>query len=87
MKVKLKRIKREESKIVPLWYEGKNVRVTVVGGPGDTRMRITSPKGRVEIGFPLFTTRRESFQYWRDKVQEHEKEFKRAAERKLKEMG
>jgi hypothetical protein len=70
----------EDSFGVPLWFETKNqnIIVSVVGGKGNVRMRLSTPSDFKEVGYPFADF---------SKVKEMVKDYARSAERILKEMG
>jgi len=89
-RVVLIRRRTQEELYNPLWLSDRNLNfvVSVIGSPGDTRMRIGTPKGRKEIGFPFVAGGAGiPAHYWHRTIQKHEKDFRQSAVRELKEMG
>jgi len=76
--ITLRRVKSMEDISCPLWYEGGDVVVTVVGSQGDTSMRISTPKKSREVGFPFVQF---------NEVVKRREEYKAAAKKHLKRMG
>lgn len=76
----LKRNKRQEEPGVWLWFENpkEDIIASLVGQEGNMRMRISTPRGSEQIGFPGADPKR---------VENRIEDYKRAIKRTLQQMG